>query len=143
MNRAAQMRLSLALISLMSVCGCAPSPDAAGPRDFPTIEGGWRVEDVDDAGIIDGVELTVDFGADGRISGRSACNRYGGEYSYSSGVLTIGSLFSTKMACAPALMNLEAKFLDRLEGALTVNAVDADALSLEDEGGRILIRRAL
>lgn len=137
------MRQSLALISLISVFGCAPPEDAARPHSYPALAGAWRVEDVDNAGMIDGAELTVDFGADGRISGRSACNRYGGEYVYSSGILTISALFSTKMACAPALMSLEAKFLDRLEGALRVNAVAADALSLEDEDGRILIRKAL
>lgn len=135
------MRRHIITVSALVIAACAQSSPPANQPSHPRLDGQWRVEDVDHAGVVDGAEVTIEFGADGKLSGRSACNRYGGDYSYAGGVLTTGSLFSTKMACAPALMDLEAKFLNRLEGALTASMENDGAVSLSDDEGRLLIRR--
>ncbi len=135
------MRRHVIAVSALAVAACAQSSPPADQLSPPRLDGQWRVEDIDRAGVIDGAEVTIEFGSDGKLSGRSACNRYGGDYSYTDGVLTTGSLFSTKMACAPALMDLETKFLKRLEGALTVATENDGAVSLSDDEGRLLIRR--
>lgn len=132
-------------VSALAACllgGCAQPASSVSAVAPEKLEGAWRVEDVDHGGVIDGAEVTLDFGAGGKLSGRGGCNRYGGDYSYAEGVLTVGPLFSTKMACAPALMNLEAKFLTRLEGELAAATEEDGAISLSDDEGRILLRRA-
>lgn len=136
------MRRLLAAVTVLSAYGCA-QPAPPGENGPPALlEGEWRVVDVDRAAVIDDAEVTVNFAAGGKLSGRSACNRYGGEFTYAAGVLTVGALYSTKMACAAPLMDLEARFLNRLEGTLEVKAVEGDVLSFEDDEGRILIRKA-
>lgn len=68
---------------------------------------------------IAGTELTVEFGEDGALSGSGGCNRFTGGYSVTDGVLTIGPLASTAMACeTPAgVMEQEAAFVTALESA--------------------------
>jgi heat shock protein HslJ len=65
--------------------------------------------------IQEGAEVTLAF-ADGKISGKSACNRYsaGVEQGEAPGDLKIGLAMGTRMACPGDLMDLESKFLDAL-----------------------------
>lgn len=136
------MRRLLIVFASISAAACAQSAAPAGPGAPPPLVGQWRVDDVDGGGLADDAEVTIEFGENGKLSGRSGCNRYGGDYSYEQGMLTTGSLFSTKMACAPALMDLELKFLNRLEGALKASAEEGGEVSLSDDEGRILMRPA-
>jgi len=55
---------------------------------------------------------------EGRVAGRSACNRYGGPIRESApGEIEIGPLMGTKMACSPEAMALEAHVLAALAAA--------------------------
>jgi heat shock protein HslJ len=65
--------------------------------------------------IQEGAEVTLAF-ADGKISGKSACNRYsaGVEQGEAPGDLKIGLAMGTRMACPGDLMDLESKYLDAL-----------------------------
>jgi putative lipoprotein len=130
--------ISLATAAMLAACAQQGAKADAPPA---SLEGAWRVEDIDHGGVVDDALATIEFGADGRLSGRGGCNRFGGDYSYRNGRLSVGALFSTKMACAPALMDLEAKILNRLEGELTAAVETGGAVSLSDAEGRILIRR--
>ncbi len=61
--------------------------------------------------------ITLAF-ADGRISGQSACNRYFAAISPGEGAgsVKIGQAGSTMMACGPAMMDLEQRYLQALAG---------------------------
>ena len=69
-----------------------------------------------------GTDLTVNFGADGTVSGSGGCNQFTGGYTVTDGVLQVGPLASTMMACeTPAgTMEQEAAFLKALESAKTI-----------------------
>jgi heat shock protein HslJ len=43
--------------------------------------------------------LTLEFGAEGKLSGSGGCNGYGGKYAVSGQTLTISEIISTLMAC--------------------------------------------
>jgi len=75
----------------------------------------WVVEDLAGAGIIDRSRVTLRFLADDRVAGRASCNRFMGSYSLTGEGLSFGQQASTMMACAPALMNQERRFLQLLE----------------------------
>lgn len=90
---------------------------------------GWQVEDVASGGIIDSSNLTLNFGEDGRINGSSGCNSYMGDYSVNGNELELSQLASTMMACSPAIMDLERKFLDVLGGAEEYS-IDQDTMKL-------------
>ncbi len=84
-----------------------------------SLEGGpWLVEDVNGGGVIDNarLEMTFDPGDQGtsRVSGRSGCNRFSGGWQQNGATITLGPIAGTRMACAPALMELESKFLATL-----------------------------
>jgi heat shock protein HslJ len=103
-----------------------------------TLEGGvWLVEDVNGGGVIDDARLDASF-ADGKVAGRSGCNRYNGGWQQDGATIKVGPLMSTRMACAPALMTLEQKFLAALEAATTVSFDATGAAFLKAPDGRVL-----
>ena len=71
----------------------------------------WVVEDLAGAGIIDSSRMTIEFFAENRMAGLASCNRYGGQYEIRGEGASFGHLFSTRIACAPALMDQEQRFL--------------------------------
>ncbi len=108
-----------------------------------TLEGGpWLVEDLNGGGVIDDarVDLTFDPGDHGTgiISGRSGCNRYSGAWRQDGAKVTLGPVTSTMMACAPALMEMERKFLGALEAVRTVTYDGTGAAMLKAPDGRII-----
>ncbi|WP_100638022.1 META domain-containing protein [Marinobacter salexigens] len=86
--------------------GCGGDPE----RLFRGAE--WVVEDLAGAGIIDRSRITVEFFEGNRLAGLASCNRYGGQYELTAEGVSFDHMFSTKMACAPALMNQEDRFLE-------------------------------
>ena len=136
--------LCAALAAAIAGCAQAPADDRspASPSAPARLEGEWRVESLDGAAPPAGAAPTIEFGAEGKLFGNGGCNNYGGGFAYEAGVLTVGPLFSTKMACEPARMDFETRFLERLEGALKATADAGGALRLTDDAGAVLIRPA-
>ena len=88
-------------------------------------------------------EATLTFGDDGRVFGTTGCNRYFGTYTLADdGRLTLSQVGSTRMACPPAEMAQETRFLDALDGAERV-VVTGDRLVLATTGGPPLTFRAV
>lgn len=129
-------RALIAAAALLAVTGCASgTPPAAGSAELTRAQ--WVVEDVAGGGSVDGARVTATL-ADGRVAGRSGCNRYGGSYSHAGSVLKVGPLAGTRMACPPALMGFETRFLAVL-GAATSARLDATgALILATPNGHTL-----
>ncbi len=104
--------------------------------------GEWIVEDVDRGGVIDRSRATIAFGANGRVSGRATCNDYVGRWTLDGESLRIADLAVGARACAPALMNQEARVLERLRAVRRFEIAPDGALLLRgDDAGRILARR--
>lgn len=115
-------------------CGGEPASLLRGPE--------WIVEDIDRGGVIDRSRATIAFGADGRVSGRASCNDYTGRWTLDGESLRIVELASGARACAPALMNQEARLLERLRTVRRFELAPDGALVLRDDGaGRVLARR--
>ena len=68
-----------------------------------------------DQPLPEGAEVTLAF-VDGRVAGKSACNRYsaGIEEGESAGDIVIGPAMGTRMACPDHLMETEREYLDAL-----------------------------
>lgn len=80
----------------------------------------WVVDDLAARGIIDRSRLSIRFLEDGRIAGLASCNRYTGGYQFNGeGGVTFSQLATTRMACAPALMTQEQRFLEVMAGVST------------------------
>jgi inhibitor of cysteine peptidase len=94
----------------------------------------WSVSSLDPADF----EITAQF-ENGRISGKSAVNLYGGQYTAdASGAFGVGMLISTLMAGSGPAMLAEAAYTGLL-GQARSYAVDGDELTLLGEGGNELL----
>jgi heat shock protein HslJ len=144
------VRRAIGLV-LLAIAGCAsvdPQVQEAKrlvqgrePVVAGTLEGGvWLVEDVNGGGVIDNARLDASF-ADGKVSGRSGCNRFNGGWQQDGATINLGPLMSTRMACAPALMALEQKFLAVLEAATLVSFDASGAAVLKAPDGRLVKMR--
>ncbi|WP_082176469.1 DUF1131 family protein [Pseudaestuariivita atlantica] len=61
------------------------------------------------------IEITMDFDADGKVSGTSGCNRYFATYAVSGQSVRIAQIGSTRKLCPEPEMTAEYRFLDALE----------------------------
>lgn len=132
-------------VTLAAAClvfaGCSlVRPDsAATPK--ADLTGTWLAEDIDGAGVVDNAQSTLEFAPDKRVSGRGGCNRYGGSVQLSGASIVMSDLFSTKMACVPALMDQETRFMAALQAARSYRMEDTK-LVLVDATGKARLRFA-
>jgi putative lipoprotein len=96
----------------------------------------WRATEIAGTKVGDKPESTLLFSDGGRVSGNGACNQMFGQYQMTGEELRFQSLGSTKMACAPKVMQQETQFFTALEATRRVRPDDDGiALVLEDEKG--------
>lgn len=90
--------------------------------------------------VTTGTELTLNFGADGRVSGSAGCNSFTGTFESADGTLKIGPLASTRMLCSePAgIMEQEAQYLTALQNSATYEIVNG-ALTIRDTAGAMQV----
>ena len=129
---------SILIVMLVLVAGCArPRATALPPPDVTLPGTAWTVERIDDVAA-DRAAVTLRF-EDGRASGRSGCNQYSGYLQASGSALRVSEVRGTRMACAPAVMEQETRFLAALAAARAARR-EGDRLVLLDEGGRARLR---
>lgn len=132
--------IALALTIIGGCSASASDPGGAGPVD---VTGDWQMS----SGTIDGVAIglvddaPITLSVQGtQITGRAACNHYGGEIAFQEGRprFALGSM--TAMGCAEPIMAVEAAFsaaLPRVIGA----ARAGDRLTLTGPGVELLFDR--
>jgi heat shock protein HslJ len=135
-SKAARIALGAALAlavaaALLAVSGCGLLPGAGSPLDGTSWRlTGWSLSSLDPAAFT----ITASF-ADGRISGTSAVNSYGGSYRAGPGsAFSVGELAMTEMAGPEPAMRAETAYLTLLRQARTYR-VEAGVLRLYDAGG--------
>lgn len=96
---------------------------AAQSAELPA--GEWTVTSIGGLPVGPGQGVTIVVESD-RVSGRSGCNRYFGSVTQSQGAV-FGALGSTRMACDPASMDIEARFF---EAMARVDGFDLDKETL-------------
>jgi len=78
----------------------------------------WKIESLAGGGIVDRSRITLEFGADGTLSGSTGCNGVSGRYWLNGEGLSIAKGAAvTMMACSDALMAQEHRFLSALRAA--------------------------
>ena len=100
------------VLMLLTACAMPGAPAAA-----PLVGSEWRLEDLGGTGVLDRVEATLVFPEAGRVAGNGSCNRFFGSYTLMSDRIAIGQMGSTRMACAGAVGEQEARYLGALEKA--------------------------
>lgn len=84
----------------------------------------------------------IQFGANGRVSGNSGCNRFTGTYEAAEdGSIKIGPLAATRMACPEPAMSGEVKFFAMLEEVRSFERT-GKRLALRNTDGAVLMELA-
>ena len=133
--------LGLIAILLVSTAGCSlMEPASTSTPKVDLVGGTWVAEYIDDAGVIDDAQSTVVFGNDGRVTGRGGCNSYGGTVEIKGAQIIMSQIASTKMACPPAVMDQETRFMAALQATRTYRMDEGNKLVLSDATGRPRLR---
>ncbi|MFN4025235.1 MAG: META domain-containing protein [Hyphomonas sp.] len=86
--------------------------------------------------------LSIRFDKEGRASGFSGCNSFGGGYEESAGKVTFSPLASTLMACIDeTLGQQEGALHDALKGELTVATAEGGKVVLTGRGGTEIVMK--
>jgi heat shock protein HslJ len=132
--------IKLTLAGLLGLCLLWPGVSMADADTPPGTA--WQVSAVGEMDLSAEDDATLQF-ADGRIWGRSGCNRYSGGVTLTaetpaSGALVLGPVMSTRMACPGRADQIETAFLAALEvvtgyqigpdGMLTLTAAGAPVI---------------
>jgi putative lipoprotein len=132
---AKQLILITTVVVSLALCACAPTSQNSVPAAVPNLTGTkWLAEDIDGRGVIDNAQSTVEFVAPDRIAGRGGCNHYSGNVTLDGTKIQVSPLISTKMACVPALMDQESRFLQALQTARSLKLEETKLLVLDESG---------
>ena len=133
-------RNAWAAVALLAIGCTGAGPTAPQPVALASLEGtSWRAEEIDGAGVVEGVQATLIFDAGQKVAGLAACNRYFGAYRQTDDTLEIKPGGTTRMACPPVVMDQETKFLAAL-AAVRKARREGDMLMLLDGDGRVRMR---
>jgi heat shock protein HslJ len=89
---------SVALATLgLAACSSTPAPTPETPTDSGTTQTSDVVGNWGESGANDTPSL--EFNADGTVSGTDGCNQLTGSWTEDGGVISFGPIASTKMAC--------------------------------------------
>lgn len=131
MKRAGPVLVAVVALAACGAPGTAPSGD--GERRPPVYDGDWKLTSgMGPEGRIDSVpnhDINLLLSGDS-LSGRSACNLYGGRAQIEGLAFEAGGLFGTEMGCEPVVMRAEQRYLEALQDAQEIERTD-DVLSLE------------
>lgn len=131
-----------ALVPLtMGLLVVACATDREHPARFKLTGREWVVDDIAGRGVIDDSHLTINFGSNGQLSGSGGCNRLIGGYTLRGSGLTITRPGTTMMACPPALMEQEGRFLDVLGKVKRYRIDRSGALVLTSSDSRTVTAR--
>jgi heat shock protein HslJ len=112
----------------------------------PSLVGAWYATSYNDgAGAvvsIDDTSVVLTFDATS-VSGSAGCNQFNAAWSLDAGVLVIGPVMSTKMACEPAeVMAREAAVMTALAASTSVRAGADGSIELLDASGAVQLTLA-
>ncbi|HEY7539308.1 MAG TPA: META domain-containing protein [Methylomirabilota bacterium] len=137
--------LALAAAGCASRAGApsaAPSASAEPPSLAKLAGVTWTLVSLDGQPVPQGTRLpTIAF--DGaRVAGLGGCNRYAGEVQETApGIVAVGPIASTKMACPPPAMDVEGRFFAAL-AQVTQYRVAGPRLVLSGPSGELAFERA-
>jgi putative lipoprotein len=130
-SRPAVWIAALAVVGMAMTAGASSSERLEGPT--------WLAENIKGGGVIDNAQSTLVFASGGRVTGSGGCNRLFATATIAGDTLMFGGVGTTRMACAPALMDQEQKFLGALAATRTFR-FEGPYLRFFDAAGGELVR---
>jgi len=122
--------------SIVAGPGIAEGPPPPDPAEWL---GGtsWDLVEMGTTADFAQIVPTIEFGADGGVSGFAACNTFSGTFTIDGPTVALGPLATTKMACERPASAVEAEYLGALSGVATWSIEPDGRLLL---GGQVPLR---
>lgn len=98
--------------AVLPIAGCKPQDANVAQITLPGTL--WSAERIAGDVIPSGIEITLNFGRDGRLHGSAGCNRYFSDYNLKTDALTLGPIGATRKLCPDLQMTAEKRFLAAL-----------------------------
>ena len=128
-------RLFIAIATVAFLAGCAGEP---GAGEDPLAGTGWILDTLNGDPVLAEAAVTLNFGADGTLSGSDGCNQYNTTYTISGSRLTVSEpIATTRMACPDPIMQQGSAYLEALSNAATYET-QGDKLTLAGADGAAL-----
>ena len=124
------------LLATLLLAGCTTVGAGAAKLDGSE----WSVAAINGRATPGNDAYRMDF-RDGRAGGRFGCNRFGGTYAASAGVIAFGPIVATRMACPDPAMSFETQGLKVLQLPVAMNRASANRLELSNSAGSIVLER--
>jgi len=107
---------ALLAAAALTACSTRLPVVESSPSQPASLQAGsrWQVEWLGERPLIDNSHLTLTLAEEGRAYGDGGCNRWLSSYELHGEHLTFSAPASTLMACPPALMEQEQRFLNML-----------------------------
>jgi heat shock protein HslJ len=119
-----------------------PGIASSAPRQTPGADlagTAWALVEMGNTADFAHIVPTIEFGADGSVSGFAGCNTFSGSYTANGSVLTLGPLATTKIGCERPASVVESDYLAALS-AVASWEIGADGRLLL--GGAVPLRYA-
>ena len=139
-TRSPARETSMRTLTLAFLAGLAAAAPMRASAQSDLTGSTWLAEDIMGAGVVDRVQSTLQPMPDGRIAGSGGCNRFTGKGVIANGKVDIGLLATTRMACPPAVMDQEDKYLKALAASKRYEIGPEGLMRFFDEAGIVTVR---
>ncbi|NJN88162.1 MAG: META domain-containing protein [Leptolyngbyaceae cyanobacterium SL_7_1] len=99
----------------------------------------WLLEDLTGTPTTTDAQTTLRFDGTSGVSGRGGCNRYRAQITSQGDRLSVGPAISTRMMCAPVMMDQETRYFQALQ-AVQRFSLEGDELLIYGEGEEASMR---
>jgi len=121
----------LHLSGISEIVGRPAGAEPSASAEADGIVGAWDLVELGKTADFARLVPTIEFTADGQVSGFAACNTFSSTYTTDGSALTFGALATTKIGCQRPASAVEAEYLQALSG-VTTWAVEPDGRLLLD-----------
>jgi heat shock protein HslJ len=125
--------LLIALIVMFSSCNGTKQITEVATYDIPS--GKYEIRSIQEAPVYK-MYFEIDA-SENKISGKTNCNTYGGNYTITNNNISFGTLFATEMYCEEHVMKEERSLFEALGNAKTF-VFDNNMFTLSSETGVVL-----
>lgn len=136
---------AVAIAGVLSAC--AGLPMVAGGTGTTTgavagLQGyEWQVQSINGVAVNSPIRPSLNFGTTMQLTGHTSCNTYISGYVSTGAMLIIKQGAVTKMACEPAVMSQEQRFLKQLANTQMWAIDSTGTLTLTGTSGTIVAKR--
>lgn len=125
---------------VVAACGGPGQPGGSEVGTTPDLAGtSWTVTEIAGTTTLEATTPTLEFGADGGLSGTDGCDRYAFRVSLAGGSIDLGEGETTGIGCEPQVMAQADAFHQALAAATTWRVTPDGALEIGEQGALVAV----